>query len=227
MLQELRNAWRITQPRDIYAHMKPLLQTLTRETKTMRTRQIKPGEVVKSLWEIVTDERTEFRLYDIKDKAITDRSDSDLAKAPYMFYSEANAAEDEVLFPDELAYSEGNVPFREIRNGVSRIERSLMPSNMKTIAQGLEALTRGNGPLKALGSVNASGEAGPWALPKIFKTGLKQLLKEDISAEQRLLLSSTSLGAMPKKPKLSDMEMMERERAIGELLACETTLVDD
>ncbi|KAH7142034.1 hypothetical protein EDB81DRAFT_948268 [Dactylonectria macrodidyma] len=215
VVSELRNAWRITQPRDVYAHMKPLLQTLTRESDTMRTRQIKPGEVVKSLWETVTDERNEFRLFDIKDRNVMDRSHSDLSQSPYMFYNEANAAEDEVLFPDELASSDANVPFREIRNGISRIERSLMPSSMKTIAKGLEELTRGDGPLKALGSINGNGEAGPWALPNIFKTGLKQLLKEDISPSQRMLLTSVSLGAMPKKPKLSDMEEMERDRAIG------------
>ncbi|KAF7546260.1 hypothetical protein G7Z17_g8560 [Cylindrodendrum hubeiense] len=214
VISELRNAWRITHPRDVFINMKPLLQTLTREKDTMRTRQIKPGEEVESLWEVVMDERTQFRLYEVQGQGVTDRTDDDVAQSPYMFYNKANEVEDAVLFPDELVSNETNVPFREPKNGVSRVERGILPSGMKLLAKGLRKLHR-DLPNADLGTINEDGEAGPWALPKIFKTGLKQLLKEDLSPEQRKLLANIGLGVIPKKPTMGDLQMMERDRAIG------------
>ncbi|KAM0547480.1 hypothetical protein ACHAPJ_010353 [Fusarium lateritium] len=86
----------------MYLRMKPLLQNLTRNEKTMATRQLKPGENITSLWDTVIDERSKFRLFDITGKSVTFRSDAKIAESPYMFYDDVNAAEDAILFPDEL-----------------------------------------------------------------------------------------------------------------------------
>ncbi|KPM43969.1 hypothetical protein AK830_g2623 [Neonectria ditissima] len=133
VVTELRNAWRITHPRDVYRHMQPLLQTLTREKDTMRTRQIKEGERVESLWETVNDNSTEFRLFDIKDGGVTCRSGAEMATSAYMFYNEANAAEDEVLFPDELGSNDDGH----------------LGNKMRSIRKGLEAINKGKDPMKA------------------------------------------------------------------------------
>jgi hypothetical protein len=99
----------------------------------MRTRQIKPGENVKSLWDTVADERSEFRLFDIGIKKVTMRKDTEIVELPYMFYNEANEVDDAILFPDELTSSKKSVVFREIRNGIANIEDGILPS---TTSQG-------------------------------------------------------------------------------------------
>lgn len=202
--------------------MKPVLQALTLDINRMRTRQIKPGEVVVNLGEYLINESIPLR-----ESVAQYNAAIGLGDVGYACYSAANAAEDQVLFPDELTCKNGDVAFREIKSIISRFETIPMLSGTKAMAQSVEKLTGNNGPLKAHASINASGEAGPWALPRIFKTALKQLLKKDMSAEQRLLLRGTNLGKMPKKPNLTDLLVSERDKAIGELLACENTLIDD
>ncbi|KAK7433000.1 hypothetical protein QQZ08_000471 [Neonectria magnoliae] len=210
VVTELRNAWRITHPRDVYRHMKPLLLTLTREKDTMRTRQIKEGEDVESLWQTVSDERNEFKLFDIKGSGITFSGNEDVSKSAYMFYNEANAAEDEVLFPDELDSNDENVPFREIRNGIARVEHGHLGSTMRHIRRGVQALEEGKNPMDTLGLPE---EDNIFALPRIWKTGLKQVYKEGLSTEQRKLLKRTGLSFRDRVDAADDMELMERDRA--------------
>lgn len=79
--------------RDIYAHMEPLLRTLTREECSMRTRKIKAGEDVETLWDKLMDERNEFVLLNINGESVTSRNTSDASVSPYLFHNEANVVE--------------------------------------------------------------------------------------------------------------------------------------
>lgn len=203
--------------------MKPLLTTMTREQDTMRTRLIKPGEKVNSLWDTIMDERSEFRLFDIKGHSVKCRTGAELDTSPYMFYNQVNVLEDEILFPDELVSEKKNVPFREIRNGVSRIEDGVLPSAVRHLEKGMEAFRKGKDPMKALKAAKDRDNDSIWAIPKIWETGLKQARKEAISDGRRDLLKRTGLSTVHKsltldqRLNMSDpMETMERDRSFGE-----------
>lgn len=208
---------------DVYAHMEPLLRALTRERDTMRTRKIRPGEDVESLWEKVTDERNEFFAYDINGNGISYRTNSELSTNPYMFYSEANVVEDQILFPDELVSNNDSVPFRQIRNGIHRIEGGILPSKARHLAKGMEALSLGGDPLEALDNAMFNDEDNMWALTKIWESGMRQVRREKPSGEQRKLLKRTGLYGLNENPLFQQlfedadyMEVMERDRSFRE-----------
>lgn len=121
--QELRKAWRMVKPMDVYNHQEPFLRTLTRNTETKRVRLIKHGEQVKSLWDEVKDPNNVYVLTDMTNKTTrTVKGDAVLESSPHTFYNEADAAEDAILFPDELIAPNRNVPFKEVSNAVTRLE---------------------------------------------------------------------------------------------------------
>ncbi|PTB63083.1 hypothetical protein BBK36DRAFT_1182780 [Trichoderma citrinoviride] len=220
VITELRTAWRITHPREVYSHMEPLLRTLTREKDTMRTRKINPGEDVQSLWDTVTDEAVEFCLFDVKDEKVTCRTTRELASSPYLFYNQANVVEDEVLFPDELVNPRDKVPFREIRNAITRLEAPMLPSHVRHYEKGIQAICDGNDPFSVLDGVTDKDEDSIWALPKLWESGLRQLLGGNLSAEQRRLLKQTGLNTIRESQLLEDrfetaerLEIMERDRS--------------
>ncbi|KAJ4245491.1 hypothetical protein NW762_014000 [Fusarium torreyae] len=188
----------------------------------MAIRQIKPGENITSLWDQVTDERSEFRLFDITGKAISFRSDAEVAESLYMFYNDVNVAEDAILFPDELLTNKKKVPFRKIRNGVSSIEDGVLPSTARHVAKGLEAINRGKDPTKAIRAAKDHEEDLIWGLPEVWRTGLVQAKRERPSSERRALLERTGLVnahkslTFDRRMDIADtMEMMERDRSFS------------
>ncbi|KAM6506796.1 hypothetical protein FALCPG4_018622 [Fusarium falciforme] len=204
VITELRNAWRIKHPR-YDAHSS---DQAWREG----------GQP----WDTIMDERNEFRLFDIKGHSVTCRTGAELNTSPYMFYNEVNVAEDEILFPDELVSNKQNVPFREIRNGVSRIEDGVLPSAIRHLAKGMAAFTKGKDPMKALRAAKDRDNDSIWAIPQVWETGIKQARKEKPSDARRNLLKRTGLSATHKgltldqRLNLSDpMETMERDRSFG------------
>jgi hypothetical protein len=210
------------QPRDMYIHMEHLLRSLHRNEETMHTRQIKPGENVRSIWDTVTDERSSFRLFDVSGKKLTCRDESEIDDLPYMFYNQANAAEDAILFPDELTSNKKTVAFREIRNGVANIEDGVLPSKARHFARGLEAINEGKDPMKAIRSSQDHDENNIWGLPKVWETGLIQARREKPSKAQRGLLKRTGLLntykslTFDRRLEMSDpMENMERDRSFS------------
>lgn len=123
IVQELRKAWRIEKPVDVYNHQEPFLCTLTRNQDTKRVRLIKQVEQVKSLWDEVRDPSNIFILTDMINKTTrTVDGDGMLESMPHTFYNEADAAEDAILFPDELISPNRNVPFKEVSNAITRLE---------------------------------------------------------------------------------------------------------
>ncbi|KAI1456677.1 hypothetical protein F4805DRAFT_467878 [Annulohypoxylon moriforme] len=120
---ELRKAWRVTKPIDIYSHREPFLRSLTRDQETLRVRSIRPGEQIPSLWDDVMHPSNTFFTADVMNKKVLETNGEVHKEAsPYLFYNEADAAEDLVLFSDELISSNRNVPFREVRNSITRLE---------------------------------------------------------------------------------------------------------
>jgi hypothetical protein len=211
----------------MYRHMEPLLRSLHRNEETMHTRQIKPGENVRSIWDTVMDERSEFRLFDISGRKVTCRTDVDIAGSPYLLYNEANAAEDAILFPDEINSDKKTVAFREIRNGVSDIEVGVLPSEARNFAKGLAAINKGKDPIKAIRSAKDQDEERIWGLPKVWETGLKQARHDKPTKAQRLLLQRAGLLSAHKslsfdqRLDFSDpMELMERDRAFSKYVVC-------
>ncbi|SPJ83940.1 uncharacterized protein FTOL_10456 [Fusarium torulosum] len=213
IILELRNAWRIKQPRDMYHHMEPLLRSLHRNEETMHTRQIKPGEKVRSIWDTVMDERSEFRLFDISGRKLGHRICSTTKQMLLKMPS---------FFPDELTSNKTIVAFREIRNGVSDIEVGVLPSEARNFAKGLAAINKGRDPVKAMRLAKDRDEEHIWGLPKVWETGLKQARHDKPTKAQRLLLQRTGLLSAHKslsfdqRLDVSDpMELMERDRAFS------------
>jgi hypothetical protein len=103
----------------MYDHMAPILSTITRDRITQRARDIKPGEDVSSIFdEIKTSEMMvtafNFRTGEIMDKDLVMRK---------CIYNEADAAEDAVLFPDELLSGEVIGKFEQLSNEFLKFER--------------------------------------------------------------------------------------------------------
>ncbi|KAK4449551.1 hypothetical protein QBC34DRAFT_494356 [Podospora aff. communis PSN243] len=88
--------------RDKYRIQKNVIQGLTRDKETMALRPIRPGE---------------------KSLMIQTKNDT-LEGNPYLFYSEADAAEDAILFEDDVP---DHFPFVEISNPVHLLETGCMP----------------------------------------------------------------------------------------------------
>ena len=203
----------------MYKHTEPLLRILHRDVDTGYTRDIKSGENVRSLWDTVSHEASSFKLFDISDKEITTRNDSEIESSPYLFYNRANELEDAILFPDELTSNKTSVAFREIRNGVADIESGVLPSNARNMAKGLDAINAGKDPYKALREAKDYEEITIWGVPHIWQTGLVAARKEKPDATHKALLDKTGLtrshksSNFDKRMDSSDpMENMERDR---------------
>ncbi|KAL6924063.1 hypothetical protein FSST1_001337 [Fusarium sambucinum] len=217
---DLRNAWRIKHPREMYNHMEPLLRSLHRDTDTGHTRQIKPDEHVTTMWDNVTDERTQIKIFSLTGTQIKEHSDTEMDAAKYMFYNKANELEDAILFPDELTSGRKNFAFREIRNGVADIESGVLPSTARHLKKGLDAINLGKDPYKALRAAKDQEEITIWGLPNVWATGLVQARKEKPHETQKTLLQKTGLMRAHKSlsfdrlfDSLEPMEMMERDRS--------------
>jgi hypothetical protein len=211
----------------MYLHMKPIMQTLHRSPDTLRTRPIQPGENVETLWDSVMEEgKSHFVLFDIsKSGNVITYSPEDLAKSKfiYHFYNEANVLEDQVLFPDEMVERErDNVPFREISNGISQLERGVAPRDTRRLARRLEAFDAGED-VKALEeSFDQIDLAEDIPKHHVWETGLKQLRRSKPSSEHRKLFKRTGIDRLYTDEWLEELlddpdplEQMERERAEG------------
>ena len=175
------------------------------------------------------DESTQFIAYNVVGdfQKITEAT-----PLPYTLYNEANVAEDKVLFPDELVSNKQKVPFREIRNGINRIEKGMLPSSVRHMKKALEALAMGEDPEAAVRIAKEDKQNNLWTLPKLWESGLTQLRQERHSAKQRKLLERTGLDEIEdlsyaeRLVSENPMETMERDRSFGEQdLIIETPII--
>ncbi|KAL8650493.1 MAG: hypothetical protein Q9210_003787 [Variospora velana] len=89
--------------RDVYTRAASILKTLTHDPVTSRTRDIKPGEDIQSIWD--ENQSAKFRLLKPLGKEASESTTFDEASHegldPKYFYDELDRLEDEVLFPEE------------------------------------------------------------------------------------------------------------------------------
>ena len=90
----LIKAHRFCSGKDIYRPASHILKTITREEKTHRVRDIKPGEVVESIWDQITNPQAKFMFTDTNNELQSEAHQ-------YLLYNESDVLEDAVLFPEE------------------------------------------------------------------------------------------------------------------------------
>ncbi|KAI8960401.1 hypothetical protein F5Y11DRAFT_349536 [Daldinia sp. FL1419] len=242
MVEALRKAWRVAKPLDMYRHREPFLRGLTRNHDTMRVRSIQPGEQVQSLWDEVNDVSNTFFIADpTHNKIIETDGDTHSDLSPNLFYNEADAAEDMVLFSDELVTPNRNVPFREVTNPIIRLETT--PATViNVLAQRTREWNMKHKDLRGAGNdeiwtpdTDSNSEDDDekkitthWSLPQIWEDAIAMINHHHISSEKKKLLrrvgllSETSnvirgginsLNSVESKMKEADRIMiMERDR---------------
>ncbi|KAI0967045.1 hypothetical protein F4678DRAFT_465849 [Xylaria arbuscula] len=228
VVEELRKAWRITKPIDMYNHQEDFLRTLTRNNETMRVRSIKHGEQVKSLWDEVQSPDNIFALTDITNKKMTTYQGNESPNmASHMFYNEADAAEDAVLFPDELISLNRNVPFKEVSNAITRLEDGSGTMSRYLAQQAREASRHSQKPSRLLGGhdfdddyssdevfeeeiTDKNGDVKKhWRLPRLWKDHTARINEGRIVTGKKKMISNVGLselstGRIQKEP--SDKE---------------------
>ncbi|KAI1373044.1 hypothetical protein F4677DRAFT_462599 [Hypoxylon crocopeplum] len=243
IISELLKAWRVTKPSDIYSHREPFLRSLTRNKETMRVRSIQPGEQVASLWDDVHDSTNTFFTADVLNMNVLETNgEAHKDASPYLFYNEANAAEDLVLFADELITPNRNVPFKEISNPIMRLEAT--PATIiNVLAEEAREISQRKD-VSHLPDADDDDEAwstdsGPdeeeerriithWSLPQIWEDAIALINHNHISSQRKRLLRQVgllsqssevirgginSLNGVESKLKEADRFMvMERDR---------------
>jgi hypothetical protein len=121
----LIKAHRFRSGQDIYRPASHILKTITRENKTHRVRDIKPGEVVESIWDQITDPRA-------KSMSIGTNDELKPEAHHYLLYNESDALEDAVLFPEESQKAENAVIPHQSTQALHAFERE-GPSIVKFI----------------------------------------------------------------------------------------------
>lgn len=189
----------------------------------MRVRSINPGEQAKSLWDDIMDPNKKSYYADPSGRKIVESIDE---KALYLCYTEADAAEDMVLFPDELTSTNRNVPFKEISNPTTVFETE-SATILQFLAEGAKRIADdGTYPEKSL---KASTET-IWSLPRLWEDAVNKLNASPIDWTMKQLLRKVGLldsyperiaslsreGDMLSKIKQSDrLEIMEKDRGSG------------
>ncbi|KAK4095743.1 hypothetical protein N658DRAFT_511804 [Parathielavia hyrcaniae] len=238
----LSKARRIRGHRDKYRHMKYIMETLTREQDTKRVRQIKPGEKVKSLYDEYSGRDAEFWIKTTKSGPMI-RTNEDIAPgvSPYLYYNDTDAAEDAVLFEEEMR--EGfpeNMPFREIDNPLRQLEASHMPLNVmnKTIkhledsmppelakAFGVNRRLDGGAGEQSTDSSRSTSEfqpyipgAGqfPYAVPPLWEQAYKRIASAARDAPRTRLLKRVRFSSAKLKLSEEDIDQLSDTQEIME-----------
>ncbi|KAK7962471.1 MFS allantoate transporter [Apiospora aurea] len=204
IVEDLRKAARMTKLSDMYMNKERFLRSITREEDTQRVRSIKPGEEVKSMWDVATDPSNKYFVWD--EKGQQEIHDSGSHGGPSnQFYSEADAAEDAVLFPDELVSAKRNVPFKEISNPVTEMEIG-NKTYLQFMARRLKRYKPTNKRLMGSESESSSDDSASssvdemedepehiWKLPPIWTRVAQEAVLNPRSPEKKQLLRRTAL----------------------------------
>jgi hypothetical protein len=87
---------------DLYSPMAPIIKTLRQERDTFRTRDVRPGE--DSIYDDLCHEGSKVMFFSVKDGAPGETTE----EAPSnWFYTDVDAAEDEIIFPEEVQGKRG------------------------------------------------------------------------------------------------------------------------
>ncbi|PVH94676.1 hypothetical protein DM02DRAFT_602165 [Periconia macrospinosa] len=115
LTQQLMKAHRVRELKDVYKVVEPVIKTLTKDPETDRIRSIRPDEEVKSLWNDINDPSMTFHLWTNGHEAAPDQFDK-------IKYNEADALEDEILFPEEADEEDNDYLFRPDKSAMTRFE---------------------------------------------------------------------------------------------------------
>ena len=99
---------------DQYRPAESILKTITHDPETMRTRDLKSGEDAMSIWEEIQKGRN--RMLNTKGQTLEEQIAPDLDQS--YFYGEADALEDEVLFPEEFSTETSNALYSGTANAL-------------------------------------------------------------------------------------------------------------
>lgn len=233
MYKYIKEAHRIRGNRDKYKHMKPVMETLTREPDTMRVRQIQPGENVKSLYDELAGPDAQFYVRTNLGKMIRTCQDVPPGCSPYEYYNDTDAAEDAILFEEEQLEGVQNIPFVEISNPVQQLESTHMPLSMLNhkanqltgeMPDALEEILgisrkklvekKGNTPY-APGS-----EEFPFEAPPIWQQQHDIITETPLTSPRAKLLTSLDFASIKLKISMAELEetacaqeTMERDRS--------------
>ncbi|OTA94692.1 hypothetical protein M434DRAFT_394488 [Hypoxylon sp. CO27-5] len=244
IVTELRKAWRVTKPLDLYKHREPFLRGLTRDEETMRVRSIRPGEQAASLWDEVTNPNNTFFTADVYNRKILESNgEAHKEASPYMYYNEADAAEDLVLFSDELISPDRNVPFKEVSNSITRLETSsatminILAEEARALSKEAKEVTKfskidDEEDWSADSGVNNDNEKrimNPWSWPQIWEDAIAMINQNHITSEKKQLLQRVGLlseasevirsetdslyGIKSKFKQADKMMIMEKDRS--------------
>ncbi|KAK8008784.1 MFS allantoate transporter [Apiospora marii] len=237
IVEDLRKAARMTKLSDMYMNKEKFLRSITREEDTQRMRSIKPGEQVKSMWDVVTDPSNMYAVWD--EKGNQEIHDSGSHGGPSnQFYSEADVAEDMVLFPDELVSAKRNVPFKEITNPVTKMEVG-SKTYLQFLARRLKQYKPTNKELTGSEYSSDDSESSSvddmedemederehiWKLPPIWTVAEQEVMPNVRSSEKKRLLERTAMYLAEFKREESflhrykaaeEREIMDRDRGIA------------
>ncbi|KAK4232195.1 hypothetical protein QBC38DRAFT_464667 [Podospora fimiseda] len=235
----LDKAHRITGNRQRLAHLKPIMQSVTREPDTKRVRQIKPGEKVKSLFEELAGPDAKFVIKTTRGEIITTSQDIPPGVSPYMYYNQTDKAEDAILFAEEQR--EGmpdNMPFVEITNPVHQLEVTPMPvsvlnhtatemvQQLHTEEDGspkpnlIKMLDGGNGNEARKKPYAPGADEFPFRAPPIWQQMHKIITQNATDAKRTHLLDKLDFRSIKLNLSISELkeracsqEIMERDRA--------------
>lgn len=96
------------------------MRTIVRDPTTSRARDVKPGEEVVTLWEEVSQSTFHISTDLAHDDDGDEDEDGKRRRNWKIFYNDADALEDAVLFPDELDSTKAVAKFRNISNPISQ-----------------------------------------------------------------------------------------------------------
>jgi hypothetical protein len=218
----LSKARRIKGNRGKYTHMKHIMETLTREQDTKRVRQIKPGEDVQNLYDELTGPNAEFWIKTTKSGTVKTTEDIAPGVSPYIYYNDTDAAEDAVLFEEELrrGFPE-DMPYVEIKNPMQQLESSRLPLSVlnrmikkleDTMPPALEqafGLTRrlegkekdkeestGFAPMSDFEPYVPGSGQFPYSVPPIWEQALKNITLAACNAERASLLDRVGFSSV-------------------------------
>ncbi|KAK4187166.1 hypothetical protein QBC35DRAFT_385541 [Podospora australis] len=231
----LSKAMRIRGNRDKFRHLKPILQTLMRESDTKRVRQIRPGEDVKSLYDELSGPNAQFWIRTTDGKMINTSEEVAPGMSPYLYYNDTDAAEDAILFEEELEGVPQNMPFVEITNPVQQLEASRMPLSLLNHTTGklldsmppeLERMLGLNKKEAAQDEDKANNpyvpgsEEFPFKAPPIWEQFHTPIAEGSFGPDRAKLLETLDFSSVrlrinmeELKDMASSQEIMERDRA--------------
>ncbi|KAJ9616708.1 hypothetical protein H2200_000427 [Cladophialophora chaetospira] len=115
VMEILYRAHRVVDGEGLFSLIAPILKTLTRDGDAWRTQDLQEGENAPTVWdEMMDDPRFEWRT-----------PDGDVSKEipKNLVYTEADALEEEILFPGDM---EGKKRFKPIKNRLTEFESGRM-----------------------------------------------------------------------------------------------------